>query len=256
MIDLHCHILPGIDDGPEELAGSLEMARRHVAAGVETVVATPHVSWDHSNTAEQIAQRTAELQRALRAEGIPLTVLPGAEVALTRAIELPPEELRALTLGGGPWLLLEAPIALDAPGTDGLVGIVQSRGVRVLLAHPERCASFLADRDLLERLVGAGCTAQVTAGALVGAFGRTVQAAARRYVEQGLVHVVASDAHDADRRPPGLAGPLAEAGFGELAPWLTADVPRALVSGDELPERPVVSLPPPPRRGLFRRRRA
>ncbi|MDX8151053.1 CpsB/CapC family capsule biosynthesis tyrosine phosphatase [Patulibacter brassicae] len=256
MIDLHCHILPGIDDGPEELVESLEMARRHVAAGVDTVIATPHVSWDHRNTAEGIAEATARLQRALDVEQIPLRVLAGAEVALTRAVELPHEELQALTLGGGPWLLLEAPIALDAPGTDALVEVVRDHGVEVLLAHPERCASFHSDPELLARLVDAGCTAQVTAGALVGSFGRTVQALARRFVEQGHVHVVASDAHDPERRAPGLLEPLVAGGYGELAQWMTADVPRALLVGGEVPERPLpAGEPRGARRGLLRRRR-
>jgi protein-tyrosine phosphatase len=243
VIDLHCHILPGIDDGPDDLAGTIAMAREHVARGTTTVVATPHVGWDYPNTAAIVEAGAVEVNAALRAEGVPLEVLAGAEVALTRAVDMGAEELAGLRLGAGPWLLLEAPISVDSPGIEGLVGIVQSRGVRVLLAHPERCASFHADPDLLGRLVAGGCLAQVTAGALTGFFGRTVQAAARRYVDLGLVHVVASDSHDAAHRAPGMAEQMEEAGYGALTEWMSTSVPRALLDGVPVPPRPEFTPP-------------
>jgi protein-tyrosine phosphatase len=251
VIDLHCHILPGIDDGPDDLEGSLAMAREHVARGTRTVVATPHVGWDHPNNASDIASGVATVNAALKREGIELEVLPGAEVALTRAVDMTAEQLAGLRLGHGPWLLLEAPISVDSPGIEQLVGIVQGRGVRVLLAHPERCASFHSDPQLLERLVAAGCLAQVTSGALTGFFGRTVQAAARRYVDAGLIHVAASDAHDDVHRVPGIDGPLQEAGYGPLAAWLGSDVPRALLDGVPIPPRPEFAPEEPKRRKRF-----
>lgn len=252
MIDLHCHILPGIDDGPDDIEGSLAMAREHVARGTRTVVATPHVGWDYANGAADIAEGVATLNGALRAEGIELEVLAGAEVALTRAVDMSAEQLAGLRLGNGPWLLLEAPISVDSPSIERLVGIVQGRGVRILLAHPERCASFHSDPDLLGRLVAAGCLAQVTAGALTGFFGRTVQGAARRYVDAGLIHVAASDAHDATHRAPGIGGPVDAAGYGPLAGWMGSDVPRALLDGVPIPPRPAVA-PEGRRKRRFRR---
>jgi protein-tyrosine phosphatase len=252
VIDLHCHILPGIDDGPDDLAGSVAMAREHVARGTTTVVATPHVSWDHPNTAEIVAAGVADVNAALRAEGVPLEVLAGAEVALTRAVDMTAEQLADLRLGNGPWLLLEAPISVDSPGIEGLVGIVQSRGVRVLLAHPERCASFHTDPELLERLVAGGCLAQVTAGALNGFFGRTVQAAARRYVDAGLVHVVASDSHDAAHRVPGMRDDMEAAGYAPLTDWMASDVPRAMLDGVPVPPRPAFEPSRPKRRRFWR----
>lgn len=252
MIDLHCHILPGIDDGPDDLDASLQMARAQVAAGVTTVVATPHVSWNHANTADLIHASTRTLQAAIDREGIPLRVLPGAEVALTRAVDLSADELTALHLGDSPWLLLEPPIAVDAPGIEGMIGLVRSRGSRILLAHPERCAAFHGDPDLLERLVRAGCRAQLTAEALTGTFGRTVQGLSRRYLDGGLIHVVASDAHDVDYRRPGLRGAIDDAGYGPLRRWLTADNPSAIVENRPLPPRPAFQ-PPKPRSGRWRR---
>lgn len=248
MIDLHCHILPGIDDGPADIEASLEMARAHVARGTTTVVATPHVSWDYVNRAVDIADATEELQLALRANGIPLTVLPGAEVALTRAVDLQAEELQALRLGGSPWLLLEAPISVDSPGLEGMIGMVQARGVRVLLAHPERCAAFHSDPELLERLVRAGCLAQLTATALSGMFGRRVQALGRQFLDAGLIHVVSSDAHDTLHRAPGMREQLADAGYAPLTDWLTQTVPEALLSGTPVPERPAFEAPKVKRR--------
>jgi protein-tyrosine phosphatase len=252
VIDLHCHILPGVDDGPADLEGSLAMAREHVARGTRTVIATPHVSWDYPTTADEITTGVAALNAALHDEGIELEVLAGAEVALTRAVDLTAEQLAGFRLGDGPWLLLEAPISVDSPGVEGLVGIVQSRGVRVLLAHPERCASFHTDPDLLARLVAGGCRAQVTANALTGFFGRTVQASARRYVDAGLVHVVSSDSHDATHRSPGLIHEMEEAGYGPLTEWMGEQVPRSMLAGIPIPPRPPFQ-PAPERRRWFRR---
>lgn len=254
VIDLHCHILPGIDDGPASLGASLAMARAQVAAGVTTVVATPHVSWNYGNGAGSIAPATDALQAAITAADIPLRVLPGAEVALTRAVDLSAAQLAALRLGASPWLLLEPPIAVDAPGIEGMIGMVQARGSRILLAHPERCAAFHNDPDLLGRLVRSGCRAQVTAGALTGAFGRTVQALASRFVDDGLIHVVASDAHDDTFRRPGLRAQIEDAGYGPLAGWLTTDNPSAILENRPLPPRPPFD-PPRPRRGRWLRRR-
>ncbi len=239
VIDLHCHILPGIDDGPDELGASLAMARAAVADGVSVVVATPHVSWNHANGAAQIRAATDELQGAITTAGIPLRVLPGAEVALTRAVDLEPAQLAELHLGGSGWLLLEPPISVDAPGIEGMIGMVQARGSRILLAHPERCAAFHADPEMLARLVGAGCRAQVTAGALTGTFGRTVQRLARRFVDDGLIHVVASDAHDTTLRRPDMGAVVATGEYAPLASWLTTDVPGAMLANRPLPPRPV-----------------
>lgn len=254
VIDLHCHILPGIDDGPDHVEASLAMAREQVEVGVTTVVATPHVSWNYANSAGSIGPATAALQAAIDAAGIPLRVLPGAEVALTRAVDLSGEQLAELRLGGSPWLLLEPPIAVDSPGIEGMIGMVQARGSRILLAHPERCAAFHSDPDLLDRLVRSGCRAQVTAGALTGTFGRTVQTLARRFVDEGLIHVVASDAHDASYRRPGLRPAILDSGYDPLAAWLTTEVPGAILENRPLPPRPAFA-PTPPRRSRWPRRR-
>ncbi len=251
MIDIHCHILPGIDDGPATLEESLALARAAVAAGTLAIVATPHVSWDYpANTAASIAAGVDELRAALDREAIDLKVYPGAELAMTRAAELPDDELVALRLGGpeGTHLLVECPLAPTAIGFEQLVGHLRARGHEVVLAHPERCPAFQRDPSAYERLVAQGMLGQVTAGSLVGRFGRTVQEYADRLVRDGLAQDVASDAHSAERRRPSIRPELEEAGYREQADWLAHEVPYAILAGTMIPAPP--PMPPPRARGL------
>jgi protein-tyrosine phosphatase len=256
VIDLHCHVLPGIDDGPPTLADSIALCRAAVAAGTRTVVATPHVSWDWPGvTSQVVADGTARVNEALRAEGIDLEVRTGAEIAMTRAGDLTDEELIALRMGGGPYLLIECPISPVAAGFDAIAHALADRGHRILLAHPERCPAFHREPARLEALVEAGMLTSVTAGAFVGRFGRDVERFARQMLEHELVHDIASDGHDAGRRRPPSIGPeLEEAGLGDGADWYARAVPLAILDGTPLPPAP----PPPapsPRRGLLGRLR-
>ena len=254
MIDLHTHVLPGVDDGPADLDGSLHMASVAQAVGIETLVATPHVShtWPET-TPEGVADAVAALQPELNAAGIGVRVVAGAEVAITRGIDLPDEELQALRLGGGEWLLAECPLSPSAIGAERLLLALQARGHRILLGHPERSAVMQKDPAMVARLVEAGMLCSITAGTLVGQFGRTAQTFAMTMLEEGLVHNVTSDAHDALRRPPGIRAALAAAdetlpGVLDLAGWMTEDVPRAVLGGAPIPPAPA----PPPRRARRR----
>jgi len=259
VIDLHTHVLPGIDDGPPDLDGSRALAAAAVAAGTTTLLATPHVTWDlPENTAARIAAGVG----ALRDAGIDIDVRTGGEIAITKAVELDDDELRALRLGGGEWLLCECPLSSAAIGFDTLLFQLQTRGHRIVLAHPERSPAVQREPAVLERLIGAGMLSSITAGSLTGQFGRTVQAFTFELLEQGLVHNVASDAHDAVRRPPGMRDHILAAaeellGLEDHLEWLTVDVPRAVVDGGPIPPRPG---PPPQRRKrglrLFGRGRA
>jgi protein-tyrosine phosphatase len=238
VIDLHFHLLPGIDDGPPTLEASIELARAAVDAGVHTVVATPHVNWDFPNQAAIVRERTAEVSARLQELQIPLQVQSGAEIALTLATELDDEELRQLALGGGPWLLLECPPIPAVAGLEGLVTHMQERGHRVVLAHPERSMAFLRDPAALQRLVDAGALSSVTAGSLVGRFGGEVRRFSRELARTGLIHNVASDAHDTVRRPPGLVAELTTSGLEPRRSWLTQAVPAAVLAGQEIPPPP------------------
>ncbi len=240
MIDLHCHILPGIDDGAASLDDTLAMAKAAVAAGTKTMVATPHVSWEWpDNDAARIASKVAEVNEALLAQGLDLEVRPGAEIAMSRAAELDDDELRALRLGGGQWLLIECPFVANAAGFDFALRDLQARGHRIVLAHPERCRAFQHAPDQLRAFLSQGMLSSITAGSLIGRFGRTVKGFADLLMSTGLVDNVSSDAHDAGpRRDPAIAPILDEAGFGGQADWLGRAVPLAVLSGTRLPPRP------------------
>jgi len=256
MIDLHAHVLPDIDDGPETIEGSLALARAAVAAGTRVLVATPHVSWHYPNDAGTIAPLVDELNARLAAEGIALDLRAGAEIAMTRLIDIPPAELVRLRLGGGPWLLVEPPFTPALIGLDSILLDLQRQGHRVLLAHPERCQAFHRDPQMLSSLIRAGVLTSITAGSLVGRFGGEARRFALALAREGMIHNVASDFHDDVRRPPGTAAELRQAGLEPLADWLTEQVPAAILGGEEIPPQPAVELPgtEPPRRALWRRR--
>lgn len=264
MIDLHCHVLPGIDDGPTTIEGSLALARAAAAGGTQALVATPHVSWRYRNDADTIARLVEELNARLTAEGVlsaggaPLEVRTGAEVALTQIAEIEPAELGRLTLGGGEWLLVEPPFTPVAPHLDEILLALGRDGRRVVVAHPERCHTFQRDRQMLERLVREGFLTSVTAGSFGGRFGAEARRFALELARDELLHNVASDAHDHVHRPPSIAAELETVGLAPLTRWLTEAVPRAILDGGEIPPRPEVVVrdieTPHPRRWLHLRR--
>ncbi|WP_354700742.1 hypothetical protein DSM112329_01029 [Paraconexibacter sp. AEG42_29] len=245
MIDLHCHILFGIDDGPGTAEDTVALAQAFVAAGTTTVLATPHVSFDWpANDSALIAAKVADVRALLAERTVPLDVRPGAEVALTRALELPDDELRRLTLDDSGLLLLECPLSPVAAGVEAAVAELRRRGHdRLLLAHPERVPAFQREPALLARLVEAGALTSMTAGAFSGRFGRDVARFARDLLADGLVHTVASDAHSPARRPPGIGGPLAEAGLtADAIEHLGRRAPLAALAGRPLPAAPPVMV--------------
>jgi protein-tyrosine phosphatase len=243
VIDLHCHVLPGIDDGPRTVEGSLTLARAAADAGTQTLVATPHVSWRYRNEAAAIASLTAELSARIAAEGLALELRRGAEIAISRLGDIEPAELGRLGLGDGPWLLMEPPFTPVAGSLGALLLELQREGHRILLAHPERCPAFHRDPSVLASLVRGGVLTSITAGSLVGRFGAPVRRFALELAREGMIHNVASDAHDAVHRPPAIAAELEQAGLGPLTEWLTCEVPAAILAGEDLPPRPALELP-------------
>jgi protein-tyrosine phosphatase len=246
-------VLPGIDDGPATMQESIELARGARADGITTIAATPHVDWSHPEVdASSIRAAVERLRTDLADAGVPVQVVPGAEVAAGRAAELDDAELGDLTLGGAGWLLLECPIKSTlTPGFVGTARRIAHRGHRILLAHPERCPIFLRSPEALDELVAEGMLSQVTAGALSGRFGRTVRQCALALVARGSVHVVASDGHDRGR-PAVIASELAATPIDPaLIAWLTCDGPAALLAGKNPPPRPAVGQRPR-RGGLLR----
>lgn len=240
MIDLHTHILPGLDDGPEDLAGTKSLAAAFLAAGVERVVATPHVNhqWGPQMPTANVSLR--ETEQALEAAGLDLRLELGGEVSLSTALELEPRLLSRYRLAGGEWLLLEPPFQGSSVFVRSMIFNVMTQGHRVLLAHPERCQTFQDDPQLLAGLIEDGARVQVTAKSLTGRFGQTALRATREMFRRDLVHVVASDAHHATERPPGMASELEQAGHEDLIRYLCRDMPAWILDGGEEPARPDV----------------
>jgi protein-tyrosine phosphatase len=238
MIDLHCHILPGVDDGALDVRDSAGLARQAAADGIEAICATPHIRHDHDVRIDEVEGRVESLNRHLRGEGVPVEVLSGGEVAETAVEGLGEEELGRVSLGAGRWVLLE-----PAPGPLGdslprRVEHLAERGHRTLIAHPERHLSA----DMFERIA-----ALVMAGALIQAtadfFLRAEMAGGMlALAEAGLVHVLGSDAHSSHGGRPAKMSVAFErlAAVDLLRPhleWMRGEAPRAIVTGAAL-ERP------------------
>ncbi len=237
MIDLHSHILPALDDGALDLTDSVAMAREAERDGIAVVCATPHIRSDHDVRIEELPRRVAELQRALDESGIAVRVAAGGEVSQLRADALSPEHLRALSLDGGGWILLEpAPGPLDDE-LPGLVERLAAHGARTLLAHPERHAGA----DFVERLralAQRGCLIQWTAEFIAQRDSGDPEDFVLGLARDGLVHVLASDAHSSHGgRPLRLSAGFAR--LREVCPeerveWIARTAPAAILGGEPL----------------------
>lgn len=239
MIDLHSHILPGLDDGVGTVEESVELAREAAAGGIEAIAGTPHVRDDFPTSADAMEAAHAAVVEAVAAAGVPIRVLPGGEVALGELSRRTPEELRRFGLGGNPaYLLVETPYYGWPLDVDERLFRLRAEGVTPVLAHPERNADVQSDPDRVARLVASGTLVQITAASLDGRAGRRAQAMGLRLIAGGNAHLVASDAHAPHVRKGGLDGVAEAVGDADLADWLTRAVPAAIVAGDPLPPRP------------------
>ena len=210
LIDLHTHILPGVDDGAADPTAALDMARLAAADGIARLLATPHaLRLDGGIDAAEVQGRVRTLQVAVAAAGLPLTVGYGAEMPLIAALPRQIDAGSYLSLNGSRYLLIEPPY-YGLPGDwENLLWQVQMRGLTPVLAHPERHPQLAGDLKRLRRVVERGCLLQITSGSLEGLFGGQAQAAARRLLRESLVHLLASDAHNATSRPPHVAKAVA-----------------------------------------------
>jgi protein-tyrosine phosphatase len=253
LIDLHCHVLPGLDDGPPDADAAVMVARLASADGTRTMVATPHVREDYPFEIDLIDERTAALNERLAHEGVELAVVPGAEVAISILSQLSQAELERVCLGTSNSLLVESPYQEATDTLEDTLFNLQVKGFRPVLAHPERSPSFMRDPDRLETIAERGILCSVTAASMAGRFGQTVQRFSRVLFERGLVHDVASDAHDIRKRAPGLTAGFRTLdqqlpGVLEQMDWCTQGAPTAILEGRPLPARPPLE---PPRRGLL-----
>ncbi|HYN19989.1 MAG TPA: CpsB/CapC family capsule biosynthesis tyrosine phosphatase [Thermoanaerobaculia bacterium] len=241
MIDLHCHILPGIDDGAKTLDEAIDMCRMAAAEGCRAMVATPHQrrgAWWNADR-ENITGLARDLQAAV---GSSMRIFLGGEVHADSDLLSEVERLPAggiFTLAGSKYLLIE--LSINARGTEAihLVHELTVAGWRPILAHPELIPWLAEDFDLIARLIALGARVQVTAMSVTGDFGRGPQENTHTLIEAGLAHFVASDCHDRQRRPPGLRRAyrtIARRWGAEVAKRLVSDNPRAVVQNRPLPE--------------------
>jgi protein-tyrosine phosphatase len=257
-VDIHAHVLPGIDDGPSDLEESLALARAAVAAGTTTIAATPHLRPDFPDVhVHELAERCRAVREALERDGISLELISGAEVSLSWALDASDDELRLASYGQhGSDLLIEAPFG-QIVGLDRFLHMLRTKGYRITLAHPERNRYFQSDAAPLRDLVDQGVLVQLNGDSLAGHGGRGARRLARHLLTSGLAHVIASDGHRGSSWRPvtrlaeGAQG-VAEVVGSERAQWMAAAVPAAIVRGDELPEPPALNKRPR-RRGLLRR---
>jgi len=238
VIDTHCHILPGIDDGSKRLEESIELSRIAAGDGVKTTVCTPHIDFHYMNRRETIEGPFETLRAALQEEGIPLELVKGAEVHMAPDILVKLKERELLTYADqGRYLLLEFPFQQVLVGTEDMVYRLRLASVTPIVAHPERIGWFIEDPDRLFRLVRLGALGQITGGSVLGQFGDRSQRAALTMVERNLAHILASDAHDTSYRRPVLSEAAEEIArrFGrERAQQMVQDYPAAVLAGDSI----------------------
>ncbi|MFS0555439.1 tyrosine-protein phosphatase [Brevibacillus sp. 179-C9.3 HS] len=227
MIDIHCHILPGIDDGPQTLGQAVEMARIAWADGITDIIATPHTHDDfYVQEAERVLEAVESFQTILELEGIPLRIHPGMEVHIHWELIDHLRDAHLLSLGNHmKHVLLELP-SLHLPlFTEEVVQQLLLQGITPVIAHPERNAVLMNHTGMLAQWIEWGVVCQITAGSLLGWLGNTAQKNARALVGQRLVHLLASDGHNCNTRKIELSQAYEE--LGKLMLASEVDVYRA-----------------------------
>lgn len=205
MIDLHSHLLPGVDDGARDDAQALAMARMAVADGIGIQACTPHMfPGVYDNRGPDVRARIERLQALLDEEGVPLSLVIGADLHIAPDLVARLSSGDALSLHDTRYVLIEPPHHVLPPRVENVFFDLQTAGYVPILTHPERMSWIEQRYELIEALAQAGVWMQLTAGALTGDFGSRAKYWAERMLDEGLAHIVATDAHDTRRRPPSL----------------------------------------------------
>ena len=239
MIDIHHHCLPGVDDGPKTLEEALAQCRAAAADGIRTIVATPHRRHPQYDVPAAAARAAREsLVAALAKEGIPLEILPGHEAHYGPELAADLKAGATLRLGGNArWFLLELPDSHVPAHLDRMVFDFHLAGLFPVLAHPERNVELADHPERLEPLRRQGVAVQVTAMSVTGEFGRRAKRAAERWLKEGLVDVLATDAHGTGKRPPVLRAAVDAAARivgAEAAERLVTGNPGRILRGEAL----------------------
>ena len=239
-IDLHTHILPGVDDGPESTEHSVELIAKSVRQGAVGIAATPHRSpWDYHESITEMEVRLGSLRQACRDAGLDVELYLGGETFLIPELLRPGENPDIVTLNKSRYLLFELPFNHYPPYAEEVIFELQLRGYKPVLAHAERYTHYHRDVNQIIKLLERGVLAQVNAGSLAGHHGSAARTTAEIMLEHRMAHLVASDSHSVDARPPAVAGNyarLVELVGQEAAQMLVMGVPRLIVRDADLPE--------------------
>ncbi|WHY12586.1 tyrosine protein phosphatase [Peribacillus frigoritolerans] len=202
MIDIHCHILPGVDDGPADLNESINMAKKAAEEGITHLFATPHhLNEKYLNIKQDIIGYVLKLNEHLQQNNIPLYVHPGQELRIHREIFTSIEKEEILTLDeSGKYLLLELPSGKVPAYTKEVIYELLLKGITPIIVHPERNKELLENNKLLFELVQEGALTQLTSGSIIGNFGKNIQSFSKKIIEHNLTHFIATDAHNLDSR--------------------------------------------------------
>jgi protein-tyrosine phosphatase len=237
--DLHCHLLWGIDDGPEDPAATLSMARALSALGFGAVAPSTHAQPQFPGRAD-VATRREEVRALLAEQGIALSLFEGAENMLDEQFLERELSDRGWHINGGPWLLVEVPFEAIVPTLAELVFRLRRKGSRPLFAHPERCAHF-EGKGRAEEVVRTGAGLQLDLGSLIGRYGRPARKLARKFLEAGLYTVAATDLHGPDGAQKWVSEAMRElshaVGNTELERLMDAN-PARIVRGEALDDAP------------------
>jgi protein-tyrosine phosphatase len=257
MIDVHTHILPGVDDGVKTMDDAIEFARVAAADGVHTIVATPHYREGfYVNTRADVLTGVAALGDRLREERIPISVLPGAEVHISADIVTRVKSGHAPTLAdNGRTVLFELSMNQYPLDLENLVFQMRLAGLQILFAHPERIRYFQDDVARYEAVIRLGAFGQLTTGSVNGVFGDEIVEFSEELARKRLVHVIASDAHNTRGRPPVISRCLDRLGTwigADYAARMTDEFPKAFIEGRD-PELPPPREEPPARRSFLSR---
>jgi protein-tyrosine phosphatase len=245
MIDIHSHILPGVDDGAQTIEEAIAIAHAAVKEGITTIVATPHhKNGSYENTKQQILPRVAQLNSIFQEHHLPLTVLPGQEVRIHGELLKDYEAEELVTVAGDSrYLLIEFPADHVPRYAEQLLFDLQLQGIVPIIVHPERNAEIIERPELLYQLVKKGALTQLTASSVSGHFGKNIKKFSLQLIEARLTHLIASDAHNTTSRPFRMreAYETIKKEFGMNAVYLFQENAELLVSGKaiyrEEPER-------------------
>ncbi|TDR38594.1 protein-tyrosine phosphatase [Tahibacter aquaticus] len=256
MIDLHCHLLPGIDDGSADLSTSLAMARAAVADGIRVTACTPHIYPGlYENVADGIRAATWRLAQELRDHHINLSLVCGADIHLVPGLLSRLRDGSVPTLNNSRYFLLEPPHHVAPPRFEASVFELMMAGYVPIITHPERLSWIETHYSVMQRLVHRGVWMQVTSGSLAGRFGKRPRYWGERMLSEGLVHLLATDSHGIRKRPPLLAEgrDLAARRIGDTqAAMLVDERPRAILMN--MPPSDVRAPQPPARAESYWRR--